>query len=91
MANMIFAPDGMKVVEIVPQALLSMPNSNVVSVIRFIRGYRRVLSLAFGGALQDAGLPLLGLGCSFELHVPSHWGQGAACGVSAVEFAMITW
>ena len=58
MANMIFAPDGMKVVEIVPQA----------------RGWGMASALVNPtprGSFQDARLPLLGPCSSLEFHVPS--------------------
>ena len=32
--------------------------------------------VAMAGTLQDAGLPLLGFSCSFELHLFAHWRQG---------------
>lgn len=57
MANMLFAPDNMKVVEIVPQALLERPIRIVCSP----------------GAFQDAGLSFLGLGGGPEFHVSAYW------------------
>ena len=57
MAKMLFAPDNMKVVEIVPQALLERPIRIVCSP----------------GAFQDAGLSFLGLGGGPEFHVSAYW------------------
>ena len=41
--------------------------------------------VCMAGALQDAGLPLLGFSCSLELHLFAHWRQGKGqMGISGV-------